>query len=145
MLKVAKIIAENMIRMREDRDWNQDALAARAGVARETISRLESKKYNFSADSLSAIAAAFGVSEPEMITDPDDISVRKPDLNQSLQNIISAVSILLQVPPDILSQLQLVNWNNKEVAITVKDFLMALQVERAPTRSQKIKKKKKAG
>ncbi|HQH46745.1 MAG TPA: helix-turn-helix transcriptional regulator [Candidatus Aminicenantes bacterium] len=65
------VIAANVKRIRGRKMMDQQALARAAGVARETVSRIETSK-NFSVRSLVKIARALGI-------DPEDLFLTDED------------------------------------------------------------------
>lgn len=65
-----EVLAVNMIRLRRDRQWSQELLAAEAGLHRTFIAHLERLVRNPSLDNVEKIAKAFGVSVWEILKPP---------------------------------------------------------------------------
>lgn len=55
------ILAANMIRLRRERGWSQEALAFECGLHRTFVAHCERQVRNISLDNLERLAAAFGV------------------------------------------------------------------------------------
>lgn len=55
------VLAKNMIRMRQEREWSQERLALEAGLHRTFVAHVERQVRNISLDNLEKIALAFGV------------------------------------------------------------------------------------
>jgi putative transcriptional regulator len=56
-----RALARNVERLRKQRGWTQDDLAAAAEVEQMTISLIENRRYNPTIEGLEKIAAALGV------------------------------------------------------------------------------------
>lgn len=65
-------LVENMVRLREARDWSQNELAEKSGVNQSTISNIEAGKSSPSIDTLEPIAKALGVGLSVLINDYGD-------------------------------------------------------------------------
>jgi transcriptional regulator with XRE-family HTH domain len=59
--QIAKSLARNVRRLRKDRGWTQDELAAKLHVEQMEISLIENHRANPSLEKLEAIAACLGV------------------------------------------------------------------------------------
>ncbi|WP_256807645.1 helix-turn-helix domain-containing protein [Bradyrhizobium sp. Bra64] len=59
--QIAKLLARNVLRLRKDRGWSQDELAARLGIEQMAVSLIENARSNPTLETLEAIAACFGV------------------------------------------------------------------------------------
>ena len=55
------VLAKNMIRLRQEREWSQERLALEAGLHRTFVAHVERHVRNISLDNLEKIALAFGV------------------------------------------------------------------------------------
>lgn len=58
---VAKALGRNLRRLRKDKGWTQDELAAKLGVEQMTVSLIENARSNPTLETLEAVAACFGV------------------------------------------------------------------------------------
>jgi transcriptional regulator with XRE-family HTH domain len=56
-----EVLATNVIRLRAERGWSQEALAFEAGLHRTFIAHVERQARNISLDNIERIAAAFDV------------------------------------------------------------------------------------
>jgi len=65
-----ELLALNMIRLRTQRGWSQDALALEAGVHRTFVGHVERHKRNISLDNIERIALALEVPIGELFTPP---------------------------------------------------------------------------
>jgi len=65
-VRIRRILAENVRRLREAKGLSQGALAADAGIYQELISRIENGAANPELDTLGKIAAALGVHPGEL-------------------------------------------------------------------------------
>jgi transcriptional regulator with XRE-family HTH domain len=66
-----KALAHNVHRLRKDRDWSQERLAAEAGDLRQGLmSDIELGKANPTLTTLESIASALGVSVGELFAPP---------------------------------------------------------------------------
>lgn len=63
-----EILATNIIRLRREREWSQEALALECGVHRTFIAHVERLKRNISIDNIDKIATALGVPVHELLT-----------------------------------------------------------------------------
>lgn len=61
------ILANNMIRLRGDRNWSQETLGFEAGLHRTFIAHVEREVRNISLDNIEKIANAFGVAVHELL------------------------------------------------------------------------------
>ena len=62
-----ELLALNMIRLRAERGWSQEALAFEAGLHRTFIAHVERKTRNISLDNVEKIARAFGIGSDELL------------------------------------------------------------------------------
>lgn len=69
MEEVRKTVARNLRRLRHDRGFSQEELAARAGVDRSYISLLETSAYSASIDMLARLGKALEVDAAEFLKD----------------------------------------------------------------------------
>lgn len=60
-------LAENMRRLRLERQLSQEALALRAGIHRNYVSGIERRQRNVGIDNVERIAKALGVTVPELL------------------------------------------------------------------------------
>jgi transcriptional regulator with XRE-family HTH domain len=63
-----KAVAENLRRLRLEREWSQEDCAEQCGLHRTYIGAVERGERNITLATLDTIAAAFGVSPAELIT-----------------------------------------------------------------------------
>ena len=69
-MSARELLALNMIRLRTQRGWSQDALALEAGVDRTFVAHVERHKRNISVDNIERIALALGVRISELFKTP---------------------------------------------------------------------------
>ncbi len=62
--------AANLKRLRSKRGWNQEELAARAGMDRTSISNLECRKHSPKLKTVATLATALGVTFEDLIGKP---------------------------------------------------------------------------
>ena len=62
-----EVLAINMIRLRADRGWSQEALAFEAGLHRTFVAHVERRVRNISLDNIERIAKALGVETYELL------------------------------------------------------------------------------
>ena len=62
-----ELLALNIIRMRGELDWSQEALAFEAGLHRTFIAHVERQVRNISLDNIEKIAVALGVRVHELL------------------------------------------------------------------------------
>ena len=74
---IRAVLAVNLIALRGNRGWSQDALALEAGVHRTFVAHVERQARNISLDSLEKLAAALGVQTSELLALPE-APQRKP-------------------------------------------------------------------
>jgi transcriptional regulator with XRE-family HTH domain len=55
------LLAKNLIRLRQEREWSQERLALEAGLHRTFVAHVERHARNISLDNLEKLAIAFGV------------------------------------------------------------------------------------
>lgn len=60
-LSARAVLAANIIRPRQERDWSQETLAFESGLHRTFIAHVERQARNISLDNLERIADALGV------------------------------------------------------------------------------------
>ncbi|MDD2709173.1 MAG: helix-turn-helix transcriptional regulator [Verrucomicrobiae bacterium] len=63
-----KAVAENLRRLRFEREWSQEDCAEKCGLHRTYIGAVERGERNITLVTLDTIAAAFGISPSELIT-----------------------------------------------------------------------------
>ncbi len=68
-------LAENLRVRRVLRGWSQEDLAEAAGLHRTYVSAIERAGRNVGLDNLQRLAAAFGISIPDLFTEPDPAAV----------------------------------------------------------------------
>ena len=61
------VLAVNLIAMRGERGWSQDALALEAGLHRTFVAHVERRARNISLESLEKLAAALNVQTYELL------------------------------------------------------------------------------
>jgi transcriptional regulator with XRE-family HTH domain len=66
-MRLRNNLARNVRRLRDERGWNQETLAARAHIDRTYVSDIENCKYAASVDVLEELAAAFEVDAGDLI------------------------------------------------------------------------------
>jgi transcriptional regulator with XRE-family HTH domain len=64
----AGIVAENLRRLRRERNWSQEVCAEKCGLHRTYIGAVERGERNITLATLDAIARALSVSPSEMVT-----------------------------------------------------------------------------
>jgi transcriptional regulator with XRE-family HTH domain len=63
-----EVLAVNLIRLRAQRQWSQEALAFEAGLHRTFVAHVERRVRNISLDNVERLALAFGVETFELLT-----------------------------------------------------------------------------
>lgn len=63
-----EILAVNLIRLRAQRHWSQEALAFEAGLHRTFVAHVERRVRNISLDNVERLAQALGVEVFELLT-----------------------------------------------------------------------------
>ena len=76
MSDLAGVLARNVRRLRQDRGLTAADLAGRSGVAKATLSQIESARGNPRLETLRDLAAALGVSPTELLAPQDEPEVR---------------------------------------------------------------------
>lgn len=61
------LLARNVVRLRNQRGWSQEALAFEAGLHRTFIAHVERQARNISIDNVDRIAVALGVAVSELL------------------------------------------------------------------------------
>ena len=69
-MSARELLALNMIRLRAQRGWSQEALALEAGVDRTFVAHVERHKRNISVDNIERIALALDVRISELFKTP---------------------------------------------------------------------------
>jgi len=69
-MNIRDILAVNVRRLREAREWSQEELADRAGIDRTYISSIERSKYAASIEILDRLARALNVEAAELLKRP---------------------------------------------------------------------------
>lgn len=63
-----EVLAVNMIRLRAQRQWSQEALAFESGLHRTFIAHVERRVRNISLDNVERLARTFGMEAFELLT-----------------------------------------------------------------------------
>ena len=63
-----RILSANIIRLRDEKGWSQEALADEAGLHRTYVGSVERCERNVTISTLEAFAGALGVSAPDLLT-----------------------------------------------------------------------------
>ena len=63
-----EVLAVNLIRLRAQRHWSQEALAFESGLHRTFVAHVERRKRNISLDNVERLARAFGLEVFELLT-----------------------------------------------------------------------------
>jgi transcriptional regulator with XRE-family HTH domain len=63
-----EVLAVNLIRLRGQRQWSQEALAFEAGLHRTFVAHVERRVRNISLDNVERLAHAFGLETHELLT-----------------------------------------------------------------------------
>lgn len=63
-----EVLAVNLIRLRGERQWSQEALAFEAGLHRTFVAHVERRVRNISLDNVERLAQAFGLEAHELLT-----------------------------------------------------------------------------
>lgn len=61
------LLAVNVLRLRNERGWSQEALAFEAGLHRTFVAHVERQARNISIDNIERIAAALGVHVADLL------------------------------------------------------------------------------
>ena len=69
-MSARELLALNMIHLRTQRGWSQEALALEAGVDRTFVAHVERHKRNISVDNIERIALALNVRISELFKTP---------------------------------------------------------------------------
>lgn len=64
---VRQVLAENIVALRHDRGWSQEALAFEAGLHRTFVAHVERQARNIALDNLERLAVALGVQSYELL------------------------------------------------------------------------------
>lgn len=67
-------LARTVRRLRDERSWSQEELAARCGLHRTYIGAIERGEYNVTVNTLEKIAHSFGSKAWKLLRESDDIS-----------------------------------------------------------------------
>jgi len=59
--QIAKALARNVLRLRKDKGWTQDELAAKLGIEQMAVSLIENARSNPTLETLEAIASCFDI------------------------------------------------------------------------------------
>ena len=73
-----QVLAENIVALRHDRGWSQEALAFEAGLHRTFVAHVERQARNIALDNLERIAVALGVQSYELLLPRDGKAQRTP-------------------------------------------------------------------
>lgn len=71
MRRVTEVLSYNLKRFRDEKRWKQPDLAAYSGLSLDTIKKIESETTFTTLESIRALAGALGVSETQLLMDPD--------------------------------------------------------------------------
>ena len=63
-----EVLAVNLIRLRAERQWSQEALAFESGLHRTFVAHVERQVRNISLDNVERLATAFGIEVFELLT-----------------------------------------------------------------------------
>lgn len=63
-----EVLAVNLIRLRAQRQWSQEALAFESGLHRTFVAHVERRVRNISLDNVERLARAFGLEAFELLT-----------------------------------------------------------------------------
>ena len=63
-----EVLAVNLIRLRGQRHWSQEALAFESGLHRTFVAHVERRVRNISLDNVERLAKAFGIETHELLT-----------------------------------------------------------------------------
>jgi DNA-binding Xre family transcriptional regulator len=66
-ISARRVLAENLIALRRDREWSQETLAFEAGLHRTFVAHVERQARNISLDNLERLAIALGVQSHELL------------------------------------------------------------------------------
>jgi len=61
------VLAENIVRLRAEKEWSQETLGFEAGLHRTFIAHVERGVRNISIDNLEKIACAFGIATYQLL------------------------------------------------------------------------------
>lgn len=61
------VLAENIVRLRVEKEWSQERLGLEAGLHRTFIAHVERGVRNISIDNLEKIACAFGIATHQLL------------------------------------------------------------------------------
>jgi len=64
---VRLVLAENIVRLRAEKEWSQETLGFEAGLHRTFIAHVERGVRNISIDNLEKIACAFGIATYQLL------------------------------------------------------------------------------
>jgi len=68
-LSARELVAKNIRELRQERDWSQDELAARAGLHRTYIGTIERAEQSITVDSMEKLATALNVKVARLLVD----------------------------------------------------------------------------
>jgi len=68
-LSARELVAKNIRELRQERDWSQDELAARAGLHRTYIGTIERAEQSITVDSMEKLATALNVKVARLLED----------------------------------------------------------------------------
>lgn len=75
--RAREVLSANLLALRGEKGWSQEALALEAGLHRTFVAHVERRARNIALDNLEKLAVAFGV-EPYQLLLPVAEPVRKP-------------------------------------------------------------------
>jgi transcriptional regulator with XRE-family HTH domain len=71
------ILAANLIRLRREKGWSQEALAFECGLHRTFVAHVDRQARNASLDSIERMAVALGVTVSELLSVPPPVRARR--------------------------------------------------------------------
>jgi transcriptional regulator with XRE-family HTH domain len=81
-----EILAVNLIRLRAQRGWSQEALAFETGLHRTFVAHVERRARNISLDNVERLANAFGLETFELLTPMKRRSSAAAEAKDGVQN-----------------------------------------------------------
>ena len=66
-MSARRVLAENLIALRREREWSQETLAFESGLHRTFVAHVERQARNISLDNLERLATALGVQSHELL------------------------------------------------------------------------------
>ncbi len=78
-------IAERLRRLRQDRGWSLEAVAAASGVSRATLSRLETQSVSATATTLDKLCGVYGLSLSQLLS---EVEAQAPALSRAADQAV---------------------------------------------------------